>query len=338
MAAGHHWTRHTYSNALGVIARIVGPSAWVPRWLNVVLGAIVAVLAFEIARQFFGRRAARIAGVVVALWPSLVLWSVLVLKDAAVHVAFGIVMLAAIAVFRGSLIAVVPVGAASACLVELRRYAFVVAQWSVGVVAVGLMARARRIRAPIVAVLLVLIAVGMATNMGAGSWTFIRKFGDAQSVHQARLTSAHGSTALAPEDDKPLTGLGDVVRDLPRAIPYVVLGPYPWSPGQREAKVLVLFELPAWYAALGFGVVQLVRGRRQWFPSGAHLVLAVLGVTAIVALYQRNAGTALRQRGMVIPLVVVFAAGAVDELIQRRRAAHSSSYSDEMSATSRSAP
>src|SRR5205814_288700 len=52
--------------------------------LNCGLGALTAVLIFDIARRTFSPRVAVVAGIAAASMPTLVLWSVLTLKETAV--------------------------------------------------------------------------------------------------------------------------------------------------------------------------------------------------------------------------------------------------------------
>jgi hypothetical protein len=51
------------------------------RLVNATLGALVAVTCCVVAAQLINRRAALLAGLVVALWPTLVLWSATLLRD-----------------------------------------------------------------------------------------------------------------------------------------------------------------------------------------------------------------------------------------------------------------
>jgi hypothetical protein len=51
------------------------------RVVNAALGAIVVVVSMTVARQMFGERAGLIAGLGLAVWPTLVLWSATMLRD-----------------------------------------------------------------------------------------------------------------------------------------------------------------------------------------------------------------------------------------------------------------
>src|SRR5262249_45798515 len=49
--------------------------------INAALGAVVVILSTLVARRLFGPRAALAGGLVLAVWPTLVLWSATMLRD-----------------------------------------------------------------------------------------------------------------------------------------------------------------------------------------------------------------------------------------------------------------
>src|SRR3954464_137231 len=70
-----------YTALVGIFYFLFGPQVLLIKLLNAVIGAACALVTFRLAELYFDRRVALIAMVLVALWPSLVLWSVLNLKD-----------------------------------------------------------------------------------------------------------------------------------------------------------------------------------------------------------------------------------------------------------------
>lgn len=70
-----------YPATLAVVYAATGDSLWAARMLNIVLGAATAGLVYLIARRLFGRPAAIAAGVVIALLPSHVLFTSVILTE-----------------------------------------------------------------------------------------------------------------------------------------------------------------------------------------------------------------------------------------------------------------
>lgn len=63
---------------------LFGPHPLFPIWINVALAAATVVLGYDLSRRLFDARAARITAALLAFWPSSVLWSTQLLKDAIV--------------------------------------------------------------------------------------------------------------------------------------------------------------------------------------------------------------------------------------------------------------
>ena len=83
MLAGEgHLGGNAYLGLLTAIATALGHMDAVAfRLTNATLGTLVAVLASIVAAALVGQRAALIVGIVVALWPTMVLWSATFLRD-----------------------------------------------------------------------------------------------------------------------------------------------------------------------------------------------------------------------------------------------------------------
>jgi hypothetical protein len=72
---------------------LAGPSVSAAKWLNVLLGAISAAFVFTLSRLVFGSKAATVAGLLFAIWPSSVMYSS-VLGSEHLHIVFLVAGLA----------------------------------------------------------------------------------------------------------------------------------------------------------------------------------------------------------------------------------------------------
>src|SRR5262245_33605366 len=76
-----HLSGNAYLGLTTGIALFAGLDAMPFRLASVALGSVMALLSFWVAQRFFGRRAGLAAGIGTAVWPTLVLWSSVMLRD-----------------------------------------------------------------------------------------------------------------------------------------------------------------------------------------------------------------------------------------------------------------
>ncbi len=82
-----HLSGNGYLGLSTAVYLLTGPSPLALRLANAALGSLVVLLALWQARALFGPRAGLLAGLLAALWPSLVLWSATILRDTLVSLA-----------------------------------------------------------------------------------------------------------------------------------------------------------------------------------------------------------------------------------------------------------
>jgi dolichyl-phosphate-mannose-protein mannosyltransferase len=278
----------------------LGPKVLVVELLNAAMGGLLVAFVFDIARRVFSDvKASNIAAVLVALYPSLILWSALNLKDALALLLIAIVLWL-LAMFAAQprwwlvVASFVPLFA----MASLRGYIFVglalVIPASVAVVpSVGLRHRL------ITTTLAVAVSALMLTTLTYATGG-VRSLSDFDAERSAMAIGANTSFA-----DQPL---------LTRVI-YVLLAPFPWTP-RRALDLLPAPEMLLWYAALAGGLVTVVRRSHLW-RSLAPLVLFVGGTLLVLLAAEGNVGTLFRHRAMVVPFVLILASPAFALVLSR---------------------
>ena len=112
---------------VAVVYKIVGQNMLATQYVNCVIGAASAPLAYLISIEIFpNKRIARICALMAAFFPSLVLWSCQGLKDGPIILLLTLSMLATLKLGeRFSLTYLIGAGAGSLfCLLTLRFYVF----------------------------------------------------------------------------------------------------------------------------------------------------------------------------------------------------------------------
>ncbi|HUP71171.1 MAG TPA: hypothetical protein VM142_15365 [Acidimicrobiales bacterium] len=148
--------------------------------------------------------------------------------------------------------------------------------------------------------------VSLLAGQGILAWGFVNHHANAEVVEDARAEGAAGMTGCGSSET---TSAPEVVRSLAERTACSLFGPFPWQAGPVAARLLLLVELPLWYAAMALAAIGAWRlGPRaalgQW-----SVPLAFAAATVVVfSIYESNGGTALRQRGMLVPICACLAA------------------------------
>lgn len=309
---GASFSSNRYSNVLGLLFEVTGPNSWLPRTLNVLAGAALAVVIYEIVYLVAGRRAAQIAGIAVALWPSLVLWSIVIQKDSLLLLGLFVAVLGALGALRGRWVGAVVALAGLAVVLPLRPYPFVLFELALVVTLLVRLASTRfkngGVAAALVVGVVVLGAIGGVGVLGTG---YIRSQATVDRVDVVRTEGSVGDTGFASDDT---SDLGDVIVGMPRGLFHSLVGPFPWDAGPPLARALMIVELPVWLATIAIAFLALARiPARKLIQEWALMLLLAIGVALVLAVYEGNAGTAFRQRSMLIPIVIALAATKFDK-------------------------
>jgi hypothetical protein len=294
---------------------LVGPVPLAVTLLNGVLGGVASILAWRIARDLGGVEAARLAALLTAFFPSLVLWSSLNLKDPWALVAILLCLRGAQRLAAGpSLVALAAIGIGIAGLGELRGYLAVVAAAAIGV---GL--ALPRLRGPRASFAMVaLLALGAIAVVSLGPIEGLGEEASLESLDRARRELAIGASAYQADAD--VSTPASALRFLPLGLTYFLLAPAPWQVWNTR-QLLTLPEMLAWYALIPQIVAGLAYTLRRRFASALPLATFALFATVSYALVESNLGTAYRHRAQVVVLFLVFGAVGLARRGERSRAA-----------------
>lgn len=291
----------TFLYPLAAVLWVGGKSVLAGQLLSAIAGASTAALTAWLCLRATGSSGASlVAGAIVALFPSQVFWSSLVLKDVFVWLAVVLVCVGFEASLRSGDMRVSLLGLFGLVGVGfLRAQSVIVA--SVALVIAGFCVRPSNLRFRFVAVgILVLLFVPWASGYGPAGSDFLGHWRDLSSV---RSDMATGETAL---DDVSADGLVDELRRLPGAIGVFMAEPVPWEPTPSPRLEPARWESVLWYAVMFLAVVGVATEvrRRRWTILP---LLFASGIIAVYALAEGNLGTAYRHRGEVVWVAAIFA-------------------------------
>lgn len=311
-----------------VLYEIFGPVKLLGQLWVVLLGSLSAALTARLGLEFLDRRFALAAGLLVALIPSQVLWSSLIMKDAGVWVVLaGLGVVVAVANRTESARRLAALGVLAAGLVTLLGF---LRLHTLEIAAVALVIASafgvRQLRWPRIAgALVILLCVPVFFNMTVAGFDFVRY--NSGTLEQRRADNAKdAATAVAPTTPDPnLQGESPLHAELsylPKGIAVVALRPWPWESGKSNGIKLARLEAVLWYAVLALAIFGLVTGvRRGQLPALAFPLLTAGAILVMYGLTEGNVGTAYRHRNEVVGTVALLAAAGMSRIAARRREA-----------------
>ena len=324
----------------------------------VLLGAAAAALTTRLAMEIVAVRWALLAGLIVALLPSQILWSSLILKDAAVWAVLTALAVVVTVAMRSSGRRLLLMGATAVALLALlgflRLHTLEIA--CVAIVLAVLVNPGPRPLARLAGAGLLLAFVPLAFGMGVAGSTFVADSVDPAEQRARNAALADSAVVDAPPTTPaapPATQTGEPTREadgepeanspptkpapepaaieatapqddssleyLPTGITVVALRPWPWESSSRSVGIrLARLETIVWYPLVVLALIGLSTAWRNRRVL-AFPVLAGGAILATYALTEGNLGTAYRHRGEFVWVIALLAALGAERVVAWRR-------------------
>lgn len=303
------------------LAEITEKHVLVGRLATATIGSLVAVVALLIGR-LISKRIGIIAGLILALYPSQVLWSSMILKDTLSSLLLASICLAiAEATNRGtiraakcaSVIALPLIGTLSG----VRYLSALTLVIAVFLTSCWILARRARRRQLIVGACALVLALGTITMFasdripisGTRGNELLRK----QEYSSARTLVSCDPIPFIPGPLAYESGWKNDFACSPFVLRMLLFDPLPNQLNKSKSLIPPFAENMLWWPLLGLAVVTVRKHRHQL----SHLVVPMaLGVGLVIqwALVDRVFGTAYRHRTEFIWIVVLLAAIRIDWL------------------------
>ena len=285
-----------------------------PRFWNCVVGGATAVLSFALARRLGAGSAARATATLVAIFPSLVLWSSLNLKDADVDFLILLGLLLALRLQEArQAVDVSTLGVVLLTLLTLRQFACVVLLVAIVVARLASLRPARRtvpfaeslvkVVGPVLLVcVLLLISAAVIPSVGEA---IFKAAGPERLAHLRHALALGAGSATNP--DPGLDTFAGIVAFLPTGLVDFLLRPFPWERGSL-ISLLTRPETIAYYVllvpAIGGIAINLRSNASRALPPLSFLALSAIGYALVLS----NLGTIYRERSQLYPILFAFAA------------------------------
>ena len=336
---------------IGILFRLFGFHPLLGQALSVLAGAVTAAAVTALVHRHTPATAALFAGLAIAVFPSQVMWSSVVLKDSFIwmalallavvlgwwahntsilHYALGFLMLSFLTFF----------------LAHLRVHTLTTACIA-AIITLAITAKSQR-TAKVLAIMLLLAVLPLTVNAGVFSrntFAATEHLGSIRSnmamdartaigepsqvkdpAENARTAIGEPSQVKDPAEDTllveavaeiaPTGSIADILY-LPTGLRVMLLDPLPNHLGKSPNMKYAFAEHLLWYPLLLLALIGIVARRKSPTPELIFTLLVTGGLAVMWALVEGNFGTAYRHRGELVWGVVVFAGLGLDHLWQR---------------------
>lgn len=304
---------------VGTVYAIIGRNMLAVQFVNAVLGATTAVVIFHCAHHTFTNlRVARLAGMAVAFYPSLVLWSSQGLKDGPVVFFLALAILATLKLGQKLSFKYVIVLVVSLLVVlSLRFYVFymlcaaVVGAFTIGMQSLTATSFVRQFAAMIF-LGLALTYIGVTRSATAQ----YERFATLEQAQRSRSDLAQSAESGFGKDVDVSTTSG-AISTIPLGLVYLLFAPFPWQLTSLRQSITVP-EMLVWWASFPLLILGLWFSLKHRLRQMSPILIFTCMLTLAYSVLQGNVGTAYRQRAQLLVFYFIFVAVGLVLLKEKR--------------------
>lgn len=327
---------HGYTYVIAFFNYLFGFSPISSKLVNCIFSSLSAILAFLIVRESCASRVAKLAGILVAFLPSLVLWSITNMKDSSLVFVTLLILWSFIMFYKRKDKVIYCILIVVGLMVQstLRKGIFPLTAIALVCTYIAIMPRPKfSIKILIGLSLVIALLLSGKPNLHRFDLFVRKQICAAISIHQAAVLDKGTNYRIL--DDKYYMINKDYrdrytpwyafqkeedfnylqyAQTIARGWFYFLLEPFPWKVNTK-LQLLAYPQMILWYFLVPFTFFgSLILLRYKWRE---YLVLFVyFGVVVSgCALTMANIGTAFRFRDMVSPVLLMFAAVGIGKLI-----------------------
>jgi hypothetical protein len=286
-----------------------------PKCINAIVGSLTPIYFYRIAWRMSDPATARYSLYISVVAPSMILWSVLNLRD-----SFAILAITASIYYticlkdNVQLSNIIKLGISMVAVTALRTYMFVILGLALSLSFVGFR-KGRELRDLLVGFLVAVVLLYLFRGLGVGENDALKN-ASFEQLHQMRNGLASGSSAYAVGADvsSPLKAL----IFLPIGIVFFLFTPFPWEISSFR-QLLAFPEVLLFYWLFPSMLKGLRRALKGDFIRWLPVLLPLFLVTVTYSIVEGNVGTAFRHKAQILGLYFILAAYEIAARQRERR-------------------
>lgn len=304
---------------VAAIYQLVGRNMLATQLVNCVFGAATAVVIYLCAHHVFQNiRVARIAGIAVAFYPSLVLWSAQGLKDGPTVFCLAVAILATLKLGEKlSIKYIVVLVCVLLSLIALRFYVFYMIAVAIGgafIIGMQQVSATSFARQFIAMILLGLALTYVGVTRSAS--VQIERYGDLRLLQTSRSDQARSAESGFGKDVD-VSSTSGAISTIPMGLLYLLFAPFPWQITSLRQSI-TLPEMMIWWASFPMLVLGLWFTVKYRLRMISPILIFTVMLTLAYSVFQGNVGTAYRQRSQVLVFYFIFVAVGFVLMMEKR--------------------
>lgn len=302
---------------VAAVYELIGPNMYAIQLINAAVGAATAIVVYYTAQVLFNNsRVSKVAAVLVAFFPSLILWSSQALKDALIILALALAIFATLRLMEKITARYILV--LTGCLLALLSLRFYIFYMMTAAVAGSFIIGLKSMNAQSFVHRFVAVGViGLAfTWFGVLRYaeTQFDRYANLQMLQTARLDQASAGSGFGKDVD---VGTAEgALSVIPLGLIYLLFAPFPWQFNSLRQSI-TLPEMIVWWFAFPLLVLGLWYSIKHRLRQVSPIIIFTTMLTLAYSLFQGNVGTAYRQRSQLLVFYFIFV--AVGAIIMKER-------------------
>lgn len=302
---------------VGAIYYICGQSILTAQSFCAVIGATTAPMVYFCAERIYhNRQVAKISAILIALFPSFIIWSSQLLKDGLIVFLLVAAMTMVLQLQRKfNYLAIIALMFSLFGILSLRFYIFYMVAFAVaGSFVIGLNPSIKSvIRNTLV---IVFLGIGL-TYLGVirTAETDFDQYLTLERVQISRADLASYNSGFGEDIDVSTTQ--GAISALPIGFSYLMFAPFPWEVTNFR-QAITLPEVFLWWAMIPLLISGLWYTIKNRLRSATPILIFSLMLTIAYSIFQGNVGTAYRQRTQIQVFLFIFIAVGWTMLKEKR--------------------
>jgi len=294
---------------VAAVYQVLGRNMLATQLMNCVFGAATAVVIYLCAHHVFqNSRVSRLAGIAVAFYPSLVLWSAQGLKDGPIVFCLAVAILATLKLGEKlSLKYILILVGVLLALIALRFYVFYMIAVAIGgafIIGMQQLSATSFARQFIAMILLGLALTYIGVTRSAT--VQMEHYGNLQVLQNSRNDQARSAETGFGKDVDVSTTSG-ALSTIPMGVLYLLFAPFPWQITSLRQSI-TLPEMIVWWASFPMLVLGLWFTIKYRLRMISPILIFTVMLTLAYSAFQGNVGTAYRQRAQLLVFYFIFVA------------------------------